>query len=406
MRENRWMFVGARVLTPFEAQDVRVLTKGGKIEAMGPALPLPESAVRIRADALPERMPEGDVVIDAQGLYLAPGYVDIHVHGGGGFSAMSGKPEDVVAMGNAHARHGTTSLLPTTLAAPIPETLAAIAAIREAAGRTCDASIAGVHLEGPYLSPAQSGAQSPEDLITPEDVDAGPLLDAWPGGVKMMGVAPELPGALALGERLAALDIVASIAHSNATYAQVEEAVAHGYSDVTHLYSGCSGLIRINSYRIPGVIEAGLNLDSLTAQVIADGKHLPKELLQLIVRCKGTEGVILITDGLEYAAAELTEGTVYRQPNGMETLYEDGVMKLTNRQAFAGSVATMDRLVRTMLDAGVPLLDAVRMATENPARRVGLADKGRIQAGMDADLLLLDERARVRAVFAQGRRIA
>ena len=128
--------------------------------------------------------------------------------------------------------------------------------------------------------------------------------------------------------------------------------------------------------------------------------------MQLIVRCKGTEGVFLITYVLEYAAAELTEGTVYRQPNGMETLYEDGVMKLTNRQAFAGSVATMDRLVRTMLDAGVPLLDAVRMATENPARRVGLADKGRIQAGMDADLLLLDERARVRAVFAQGRRIA
>ncbi len=124
------------------------------------------------------------------------------------------------------------------------------------------------------------------------------------------------------------------------------------------------------------------------------------------MRCKGVEGIILITDGLEYAAAELTEGTVYRQPNGMETLYEDGVMKLTNRQAFAGSVATMDRLVRTMMDAGVSLKDAVRMATDNPARRAGLAGKGRIQAGKDADLLLLDERAQVRADFAQGRRIA
>ena len=344
-----------------------------------------------------------DRVIQGEGLYLCPGFVDIHVHGGGGFSAMSGKAEDVIAMANAHARHGTTSILPTTLAAPLPNLLKAVQGVRRAAALPCDAAILGVHLEGPCLSPAQTGAQSPDDLKIPAETDLTPLLDAWPGGVRMMGAAPELPGALALGDQLAARGVVASIAHSNATYSQVEEALSHGYCDVTHLYSSCSGLIRVHSYRVPGVIEAGLNLDALTVQVIADGKHLPLSLLQLIYRCKGAEKIELITDGLEFAAGDLVEGTVYRQLNGVETVYEDGVMKLLSRESFAGSVATMHRCVRTMVQAGIPLRQAVRMASENPARRVGAAKKGRIAPGMDADLLLLDEKLDVKWVMAGGR---
>jgi N-acetylglucosamine-6-phosphate deacetylase len=183
----------------------------------------------------------------------------------------------------------------------------------------------------------------------------------------------------------------------------VEEALSHGYCDVTHLYSSCSGLIRVHSYRVPGVIEAGLNLDALTVQVIADGKHLPLSLLQLIYRCKGAEKIELITDGLEFAAGDLVKGAVYRQLNGVETVYEDGVMKLLSRESFAGSVATMHRCVRTMVQAGIPLRQAVRMASENPARRVGAAKKGRIAPGMDADLLLLDEKLDVKWVMAGGR---
>lgn len=345
----------------------------------------------------------GDRVIPAEGLYLAPGFVDIHVHGGGGRSAMSGQAEDVIAMANAHAQFGTTSILPTTLAAPIPTLLQAVGGIRRAADLPCDATILGAHLEGPCLSPVQSGAQSPDDLKIPAETDLTPLLDAWPGGIRMMGAAPELPGALALGDLLAGRGIVASIAHSNATYDQVLSALSHGYCDVTHLYSSCSGLIRVHSYRIPGVIEAGLNLDELTVQVIADGKHLPLSLLQLIYRCKGAEKIELITDGLEFAAGELQEGTVYRQLNGMETVYEDGVMKLLSRESFAGSVATMHRCLRTMVSAGIPLVQAVRMASENPARRVGAAKKGRIAPGMDADLVLMDGELNIRMVVARGR---
>ena len=345
-----------------------------------------------------------DRVLCAEGMYLCPGFVDIHVHGGGGCSAMSGKPEDILSMANAHAHFGTTSILPTTLSAPMPVLVSAVHGIRQAAGSTCDATILGVHLEGPCLSPAQSGAQSPADLKVPAEVDLTELLDAWPGGVRMMGVAPELPGALQLGEELARRrGIVASIAHSNATYEQVEEAIRHGFRDVTHLYSGCSGMIRVHSYRIPGVIEAGLNLDELTVQVIADGKHLPLSLLQLIYRCKGPEKIELITDGLEFAAGELKEGTVYRQLNGMETVYEDGVMKLLSREAFAGSVATMHRCMRNMVRAGIPLEQALRMASENPARRVGASGKGRIAEGLDADLLLLDQELDVRWVMSGGK---
>lgn len=381
---------GAKVLLPEGIRQKQVTVKDGRIMDVG-------------EHAQPD---PGDRLIRAEGLYLSPGFVDIHVHGGGGFSAMSGQARDVIGMANAHALHGTTSILPTTLASSIPKLVSAIEGVRSAAELPCDATILGVHLEGPCLSPAQSGAQSPDDLKIPAETDLTPLYDAWPEGIRMMGAAPELPGAMTLGEELASRGITASIAHSNATYDQVQEALRHGYSDVTHLYSSCSGMIRVHSYRIPGVIEAGLNLDELTVQVIADGKHLPFSLLQLIYRCKGPEKIELITDGLDFSAGELVEGTVYRQLNGMETVYEDGVMKLLSRESFAGSVATMHRCVRTMTEAGVPLPQAVRMASENPARRIGAARKGRIAKGMDADLLLLNEKLDLLWVMSRGRVIA
>ncbi|MBR5751620.1 MAG: amidohydrolase family protein [Clostridia bacterium] len=345
----------------------------------------------------------GDRVIDADGMWLCPGFVDIHVHGGGGYSANSGSKEDVLEMARAHARMGTTSILPTTLAAPIPELVNAIDGIRRAAQAADGPSILGAHLEGPCLNPLQSGAQAPGSLAVPAETDLSPLFDAWPEGIRMMGAAPELEGGMALGDEITKKGITASIAHSNATYYEVQEALKHGYCDVTHLYSSCSGLVRVNSYRIPGLIEAGLNLDELTVQVIADGKHLPLELLSLIYRCKGAEKIELITDGLEFSASELKEGTVYRQKNGVETVYEDGVMKLLSRQAFAGSVATLSRCVQNMVRAGVPVDQAVRMASENPARRIGANRKGRIEAGMDADLVLLDADLQPVWVMARGR---
>lgn len=353
-----------------------------------------------RIDPTPEM-----ACIDGQGLTLAPGFIDLHVHGGGGFSVMSGSPEDIRRMCAAHAQYGTTSILPTTLAAPLPELARAVDAVRQAQAGFTESNILGIHLEGPFLSPKQSGAQNPENLLTyaGHEAEARDLLDRW-DGIRMMGAAPELPGGLELGRELARQGIVASAAHTDADYDTMCAALASGYRDITHLYSGCSTVIRRDGYRIPGVVEAGLERDDYTVQVIADGCHLPPALLRLIYKCKGPSRIELISDGLDYAAGSLKEGTLYRQANGMETLYEDGVMKLPDRQAFAGSVATSSRLVRTMRDAGIPLCDAVRMASLTPAQRLGLGDrKGRIAPGYDGDLILFDEEISVRLCIVGGR---
>ena len=342
--------------------------------------------------------------VDAKGAYAAPGFIDIHLHGGGGVEFMDATPERIRAGCAAHARHGTTTLLPTTLAASPELTLRMIRAVRQAQAATTECTIAGVHLEGPFLSPAQSGAQSPDALSLPTPGLWDRLLDEWPGGVRIMGAAPELPGAMALGEALRARGVVASIAHSDADYETCRRALACGFTDITHIYSGCSMVHRKNGYRFGGVVEAGLLEDAFTVQVIADGKHLPPELLRLIVKCKGADRISLITDALFAAGSDLPDGSVLRQANGMETVLEDGVMKLPDRQAFAGSVATMDRLVRNMVHlAGVPLWDAVAMATATPARVIGLADrKGSLAPGFDADIVLMDKQLNVKAVMARG----
>lgn len=353
-----------------------------------------------RVDPLPEME-----VIDGQGLTLAPGFIDLHVHGGGGYGVMGGSPEEIRRMCAAHARHGTTSILPTTLAAPLPELAKAVDAVRAAQEDCPCCNILGIHLEGPFLSPRQSGAQNPENLLTyaGHDGEARELLDRWKG-IRMVGAAPELPGGLELGREVARRGIVASAAHTDADYDTMQAALACGYQDITHLYSGCSTVIRRDGYRIPGVVEAGLELEDYTVQVIADGKHLPPALLRLIYRCKGATRIELISDGLEYAAGELAEGALYRQANGMEALYEDGVMKLPDRQAFAGSVATSSRLVRTMRDAGIPLCDGVRMASLTPAQRLGIGDrKGRIAPGYDGDVILFDQEISVRLCVTGGR---
>ena len=380
------LFVNARVLLPEGTADRAVLVRGGTIERV--------------ADHIDP--PAGTRVIDARGRYLSPGFVDIHVHGGGGSGCMDGAPEDVIAIANAHARFGTTTLLPTTWAAPIADQLAAAECVRRAMRMPCLAEIAGIHMEGPFLSPKQSGAQQPGNLLVPAETDWQPLLGCA-DILRMMGAAPELPGAFALGDALAAKGIAVSAAHTDADIDTMRAAARHGFCDITHLYSCCSGFVRRNGYRVPGVIEAGLLLPEYTVQVIADGKHLPPDLLRLIWKCRGSDDIELITDALEFAASPLQEGMEYTQKNGMRVVYEDGVMKLPSRQAFAGSVATLSRCVKTMRDAGVPLGEAVRMASWNPARRIGLEGrKGAIREGYDADLILFDDNVDVSFVMARG----
>lgn len=348
---------------------------------------------------------EAFVMVDGKGMCAVSGFVDIHLHGGGGVEFMNASWQEIRKGCMAHARHGTTTLLPTTLAAGKELTKRMIREVRMASRYTDGCTVAGVHLEGPFLSPKQSGAQSPDALALPDEALLEELLGEWPGGIRIMGAAPELPGGMRIGELLRKRGILGSIAHSDADYGVCREALDHGYTDITHIYSGCSMVHRKNGYRLGGVVEAGLLEDGFTVQVIADGKHLPAELLRLIVKNKGPKRISLITDALFAAGDDLPDGTVLRQANGMETILEDGVMKLPDRQAFAGSVATMDQLVRNMVRlAGVPLWDAVTMASATPARLIGLGDrKGKLEPGYDADLVLLDEALTVRRVMAGGR---
>ncbi len=383
------LFLNARVLTPGGIKDICVLTKGAKIV---------RTAERIAAP--------GAEVIDCGGQYLAPGFADIHVHGGGGYSAMSDSAEDIIGMCRAHAKHGVTSIVPTTLAAPIERLQRAVETISKAQEGCRDANILGVHLEGPFLSPAKRGAQQPENILVPDRESVEALLDCSEN-VLMIGAAPEIENGMLVGELAAERSVVASVAHSDADFETVEAALAHGYSDVTHIFSACSQMHKEGIFRKVGVAEAGLALDGYTTQFIGDLKHLPAGAVKLIYKCKGADKAYLISDGLEFSACGLAEGQRVTQENGMEAVYEDGVMLLGDRSCLAGSAASLDIMVRNMVRIGIPLTDAVKMASLTPLSVLGFDyRKGKIKEGCDADLIVFDDEINVSRVFVMGEEIS
>ena len=349
---------------------------------------------------------ETDNVLDADGMYLSPGFIDIHVHGGGNKSAMSTDYKDIIDMAEAHLKHGTTSIVPTTLASPIEQLKNVTLSIKEASEKSNKANILGLHYEGPYISLKYKGAQSPENILNPTKNPPDELFELW-DKILIMGAAPEEDGCLELGDKLRKRNIVASIAHSAASYEIVEEAVKHGYSDVTHIYNACTSCFKEGIFRVAGVVEAGLAIDKITTQVIGDLRHLPKGLLKLIYKTKGVEKMYLITDGLEFAASDIKENTVYTQENGMGVIFEDGAMKLADRSALAGSVATLKDCVKNMYKTvGVPLYEAVRMASLTPAEVISFdKQKGKIEKGYDADLVLFDDDINIKAVITNGKTI-
>ena len=344
-------------------------------------------------------------IIDCTGYYISPGFIDLHVHGGGGYDVMCGNKDHIIEMCAAHARTGTTSIVPTTFAMPLENQYLAIDTVRAAQAESTDANILGIHLEGPFLSPDQAGAQSPDGLFVPATTDYIPLLDRWPDGIKMVGVAPELDGAMELGRELAARGIVGTIAHSDASFETCMLALENGYTDITHIYSACSTVVRKNSYRTAGVVEAGLYSDDFTTQMIGDLRHLPISLLKLIYRVKGARRAYLISDGLEFTATEPVEGTTYVGSNGLEVIYEDKVMKLSHRQAFAGSCTPLAQMVANLhKEVDIPLTEAVRMASLTPAQRIRVDDrKGMVAVGYDADIVIMDADLNVHLSMVMGK---
>lgn len=380
------VFNNANVILENEIQKLSVLVDGNKIIKVDKVIDI--------ADA---------EVIDCDGLYLSPGFIDLHVHGGGGISAMCCDSKKLCKMAKAHALHGTTSILPTTLAAPVSQLLKVTKHIKEASEICTDSNILGVHFEGPYLSPENKGAQSIDNILSPLKDNPAPLLECW-DKVRMMGVAPEINGAFELGEKLHKKGIVVSVAHTKADYDTTINALDHGFSDFTHIYNASVSCFKKGIFRVAGAVEAGLVDDRYTVQVIGDLRHLPLGVLKLIYKCKGADKMYLITDGLEFSASNLKDGEICMQENGVEVVYEDNVMKLADRSCLAGSAATMDILVRNMYKyVGVPLTDAVKMASATPARVIGSDNrKGYVKEGYDADILLFDDNINIKKVMVMG----
>lgn len=379
------VFKNAKVIFPDKIRDCIVVTSNGSIIDI--------------CDHFDDSTAE---TIDCEGMYLSPGFVDIHVHGGGKKSAMSEDYHDIIEMAEAHLKYGTTSIVPTTLAAPVEQLKKVTHSIKKASEESKKASILGVHYEGPYISKKYKGAQSEENILNPRLCPPDELFDIWQN-VLIMGAAPEEPDVLALGDKLKERGIVGSIAHSAASFEQIQEALKHGFSDITHIYNACSSCFKTGPFRTAGVVEAGLAIDEITAQTIADLKHLPAGLLQLIYKCKGDDKMYLITDGLEYSACEIEENTVITQENGVSVVYENNVMLLADKSALAGSVATLSDCVRNMYKAvGVPLYSAIKMASLTPATVVGFnSTKGQIKVGCDADLVIFDDDINIKAVYTK-----
>lgn len=343
--------------------------------------------------------------IDAAGCFISPGFIDIHCHGGGGHDFMDGTVEAYIGAAEEHGRHGTTSLVATTLASTIEELKNTFSVYKEAKIRKHNgAEFAGIHLEGPYFAMSQRGAQDPRYIKNPEPDEYREILTLSDDIVRW-SAAPELEGAVEFGRYLKENGILASIAHTDALHEQVEEAFENGFIHITHLYSGTSGVRRINAYRYSGVIESAYLIDEMTVEIIADGHHLPKSLLKLIYKIKGSDRIALVSDSMRGAGLPDGESILGSLKNGQKVIIEDGVAKLPDRSAFAGSVATADRLVRTMVKAAqVPLTEAVKMMTSTPARIIGCDRyKGILAAGKQADIVIFDEDINIMLTMVGGK---
>jgi N-acetylglucosamine-6-phosphate deacetylase len=386
---ERIKIVNGRLITPF-----RIVEKGTLLIENGRIVEISHENIDF----------PGARLIDAQNNFVSPGFIDMHTHGGGGHDFMDGTIAAFLESAKIHALHGTTAMVPTTLTAETDDLLQTFLVYSQAKKLNSEgAQFLGLHLEGPYFSMNQRGAQDPRYIRIPNRDEYETILSHSPDIIRW-SAAPELDGAMEFGRFLSEKGILAAIGHSDATSEQVAEALENGFTHLTHLYSGMSGVMRRNAFRFAGVIESAYLYDQLTVEIIADGIHLPASLLQLIYKQIGPARIALITDSMRAAGMESGESILGSLKDGLNVIVEDGVAKLQDRTAFAGSIATADRCVRTMVQqAGVPLLHAVQMMTSTPAHICKVdRNKGTLTAGKDADLVIFDDNIQVKTTIING----
>jgi N-acetylglucosamine-6-phosphate deacetylase len=345
------------------------------------------------------------IEIDAQGKYISPGFIDIHIHGGGGYDFMDGNEEAFLKIAETHAKFGTTAMLPTTLTST-KEAMLQILGVYESANRNNvkGAQFLGMHLEGPYIAMSQKGAQDPRYIRDPLPEEYEEILSKF-SCIKRWSAAPELKGAIEFGKYIKSKGVLPAVAHTDAIYEEVVKAFDNGYTLATHLYSAMSTVTRRNSFRFAGVVESAYIIDEMDVEIIADGVHLPAPLLKLVYKIKGADRTALITDAIRPAGTNVSESILGSIDNGLKVIIEDGVAKLPDRTAFAGSIATADRLVRSMINlAEVPLEDAIKMISTTPARILGVLDKkGTLTVGKDADIIIFDKNINVSMTMINGK---
>lgn len=380
-----------RLITPDGIIDGYVLYEDGRIVEIGAG----------------DCMSRADEVIDAQGRYVSPGFIDIHTHGAGGADYMDGTLEAYLTAARMSARHGATLVYPTTLTSSNEVLFDTFDLYEQAvAANTEGAAFGGLHLEGPYFNPKQAGAQDPRYLRNPQPEDYLEILSRS-NNIARWSFSPELDGAPEFAAELSKRGIIAAAGHTDATFEQCDEAYKNGCSLITHFYSCISTIIRKNSYRTAGVMEYGYYQDGMAVEIIADGHHVPSSLLHLIVKVKGVDNVVLVTDSMRGAGMPEGPSILGGLADGQECIVENGVAKLLDRSGFAGSVCTADRLVRTMITiGGCTLEQAVQMVSVNPARVMGVADrKGSLEVGKDADIVIFGENVEVFATIVSGRKV-
>lgn len=390
---QRWALVGGDVITPYRQIAEGIVAGTGKtVEWVG---------TRDQSEWLADCE-----VRDVSGYIVAPGFVDIHVHGGDGSDFMDGTLEAFATICACHARGGTTALLPTTVASSVEAITKTLQLVQEAMTRSFEgAQVLGAHIEGPWFALARKGAHDRVWDPRPEEVET--VLE-WAHVVKRLTLAPELSGALEAIRALAGVGILISAGHTDSTYQEMLVAIDAGVSHVTHLWNQCSLVTLKGPYRRGGCVETALLEDALTVELIADGHHLPPELMRLAVKCKGLDKVCVVTDAMRGTGKpEGTSWPVGPQNSKVIGVIRGGVAVLPDNSAFASSISTMDKLVRNMVDlVGLSIAQAIRVATLTPARILGVADrKGHLSPGCDADIVLLDQSLNVAETIVQGKTV-
>ncbi|MBQ9569530.1 MAG: N-acetylglucosamine-6-phosphate deacetylase [Alloprevotella sp.] len=370
-----------RILTPTGwLKGGSVVTEGNKI-------------VTVAHDELPI---VGAERIDAKGYDIVPGGIEQHCHGGGGRDFMEGSEEAFRVAVNAHMQHGTTSIFPTLSSSTMPMIYAAVETTEKLMSEK-DTPVLGLHLEGHYLNLDMAGGQIPENIKDPDPEEYIPLISRT-NCIKRWSTAPELPGTIPFGRFCRDHGVLNAIAHTKANYPEVKAAYDIGFTHANHFFNAMRGFHKKGEYKYEGTVESVLDIEDMTVEMIADGIHVPPIMLHMVYKIKGVERTSLITDSLAVAASDSKKAFDPR------VIIEDGVCKLADRSALAGSIATMDRLVRTAVQqAGIPMEDAVRMVSETPAKIMHVYDKkGSLEPKKDADLVIYDQDQQLKFVMQMG----